>query len=99
MKRTQPKALEAQTIELLKAAGHWETTENLMLQEIEGAEALFFTLEGGKEEIKDLLWFWATSPLLENVYPSLEINIDTTLSDEPIILITQNLNIGFYGRN
>jgi hypothetical protein len=99
MKKTQTKTLETQTTELLKAAGHWETMEDLIVQEVEGAEVIFFSLAGGKEEIKELLWFWTTSPLLESAYPSLEINIETTLSEEPIILITQNLNIGFYGRN
>lgn len=99
MRKAPENTIETQTIELLKAGGFWESTEDLTLQEIEGAETLFFTLSGGKEEIKELLWFWATSPLLDSSYPALEINIETELTHEPIILITQNLNIGFYGRN
>jgi hypothetical protein len=91
MTKTDTKTLETQTTEILKAAGLWESMDDLVVQEVEGNEVIIFTLSGGKEEIKELLYFWATSDLIENDYSELEITIEDKLTDLPLIYITQSL--------
>ena len=90
MKEIRTKTLEAQTIEILKAANLFDAMEDLTIQDIDNTEVAIFTLTGGKSDIKELLYFWATSPLIE-ANPSLEINIEPSLTDEPLILITQSI--------
>jgi hypothetical protein len=88
---TDTKTLEAKTTEILKAAGLWESMEDLVVQDVEGTEVIIFALRGGKDEVKELLWFWATSDLIAKDYLELEINIEDRLTDLPLIYITLSL--------
>ena len=73
----------------LKDAGLLADLDEMTEREVKGEDGkkdiVFMTLKGGVPSVKDLLYFFATDPLIPKKYGTTRMEIDTAPVDTPIV--------------